>query len=68
MKKRLTPLKSIRKYCVRSCMSGSPKEVRFCPSCDCTLYSYRFGRYPAGSRKKRVFTEEQKQQLIKQLN
>lgn len=44
--KKLTPLKSIRRKCV-DCMAGSAKEVRLCPSEDCPLYLYRFGRNPS---------------------
>lgn len=46
MKKRLTPLKSIRAKCI-DCMNGSTKEVRLCPSSDrCALWPYRFGKRP----------------------
>lgn len=43
--KRISPLKSIRKYCLM-CSNGSPTEVRLCPSVDCDLYIYRLGRNP----------------------
>ena len=40
-----TPLKSIRKRCL-DCTAWQTKEVRLCPSVDCSLYPYRFGRRP----------------------
>ena len=40
-----TPLKSIRNKCL-DCTARQPKEVRLCPSVDCSLYPYRFGRRP----------------------
>ena len=43
-----TPLKSIRKKCL-DCTAWQPKEVRLCPSVDCSLYPYRFGRRPTKS-------------------
>lgn len=63
----LTPLKAIRKNCL-DCMCGSSLEVKLCPSSDCPLYHYRFGKYPAGTRKKVVLTEERKRTLLGQLN
>ncbi|MCK5475438.1 MAG: hypothetical protein KAI71_02560 [Candidatus Pacebacteria bacterium] len=44
IKKKLTPLKSIRKYCVNSCMNNQQKEVRLCSSTDCPLFPFRFGK------------------------
>ena len=44
--RRLTPLRTIRKYCVAHCCLGQPSEVRLCPSKDCWLYPYRFGHKP----------------------
>ena len=64
---KITPLKAIRKNCI-DCMGGSLKEVKLCPSDDCPLYGYRFGKYPEGTRKKVKISEERKQQLINQLN
>jgi hypothetical protein len=46
-------------------MSGSKKEVRFCPSEDCPLHEYRLGRYREGAYKKRVLSEEDKKELVK---
>ena len=43
MKKNLTPLQSIRKYCLW-CMNDQPLEVRLCPSDDCPLFPFRFGK------------------------
>lgn len=39
----LSPLKSIRKYCLGCCLD-SPQEVKLCPSKDCPLYPFRFGK------------------------
>ena len=43
-----TPLKSIRKRCLKCC-AGSTKEVKICHLEQCTLWDYRFGRRPAKS-------------------
>jgi hypothetical protein len=48
VKRRLTPLKSIRSKCL-DCMCGQPKEVRKCTSTDCPLFEYRFGKNPSRS-------------------
>jgi hypothetical protein len=44
--KKLTPLKAIRKKCL-DCVCGSANEVKLCPSDDCPLFTYRFGKNPA---------------------
>jgi len=44
---RLTPLKAIRKKCLKWCSNNSYKEVECCPIKDCPLYPYRFGKNPA---------------------
>jgi hypothetical protein len=52
-KKRRTPTKAIRAYCIE-CSNGSQKEVRECVMPDCPLYDYRMGKnpnYKKGSRK-----------------
>ena len=43
----LPPLKAIRAKCL-DCMCGQYKEVTLCPSEQCPLYAYRFGRRPKG--------------------
>lgn len=45
MKKYITPIKSIRKFCVE-CSGGSPLEVKKCVIHDCHLYPYRMGKNP----------------------
>jgi len=45
--KRLTPMRSIRAYCVQDCCNWSAQEVRLCPRQSCELYSRRFGKRPA---------------------
>jgi len=44
-KRGLSRLKAIRKYCLW-CVNGLPEEVRLCPTKDCVLYKYRFGKNP----------------------
>lgn len=46
MKKKLTPLKAVRKNCL-DCNAGSAYEVRICEENDCPLWIYRFGKNPA---------------------
>ena len=44
--KKLTPIKSIRKFCL-SCLGGSFQEVKECSAEEtCSLYPYRLGRRP----------------------
>lgn len=42
---RLSPVKSIRLYCL-NCRK-QPKNVRRCPNQICALYEYRLGKNPA---------------------
>lgn len=46
----MTPIQSIRKYCIECC--GSPHEVRLCPCTDCFLYPFRLGKNPNFSKAK----------------
>ena len=39
----MTPLKSIRKYCL-GCCNGSSLEVKLCTIPDCALFPYRLGK------------------------
>ena len=48
MKTKLSPLKSIRKYCVDNCMVSQEHEVRVCPTEACPLYGLRFGKNTNG--------------------
>lgn len=43
--RKMTPLRAIRLKCI-DCMCGSMNEVALCPSEDCTLYPFRFGKNP----------------------
>lgn len=43
--KALTPIKSIRAYCIE-CSGGMAKEVRLRPIEECPLYPYRMGKRP----------------------
>ena len=45
----LTPVQAIRAHCL-DCCCGSPKEVRFCPNIQCTLYPFRLGKNPNRNR------------------
>lgn len=40
-----SPLKSIRLKCL-DCTCNQPLEVKLCPSSDCPLWAYRFGKRP----------------------
>ena len=40
-----SPLKAARQYCVK-CSSNDVREPKHCPSVNCPLYLYRFGRNP----------------------
>ena len=42
----MTPIKSIRVYCVNHCMCGQVQEVRLCPCVKCELWPYRMGKRP----------------------
>jgi len=59
---KLSPLKSIRKYCLECCCE-SFNEVKLCPKKDCVLYRYRLGK--SGNSKN--LTEEQKEATRKRL-
>lgn len=39
----LSPMRSIRKACL-ICMEGQYGEIKKCPSFECPLYSFRFGK------------------------
>jgi len=54
-----SPLKTIRKHCLEC--NGTANEVKLCTVTRCLLYPYRFGTDPR--RKKREYTEEQKDAL-----
>ena len=69
-KKYSSPLKSIRAKCL-DCMCGSASEVRLCTgdgvqSTFCALSPYRFGKRPAGY-KKRNLTDEQKKKMAERI-
>ena len=54
-----TPIKAMRKNCL-DCCCGSRKEVRLCPSVNCALWPYRFGKRPTKEildTLKRFYTE-----------
>jgi len=36
-------LRSIKKYCLKRCMSDQKKEVKLCPLSKCSLYDFRLG-------------------------
>lgn len=62
--KNTSPLRAIRLNCL-DCMGGSGNEVKLCPSEQCPLYPYRFGKNP--NRTKRILSESQKALLVDQL-
>lgn len=59
-----SPVKAIRAKCL-DCCYDSPSEVRMCPSEDCPLYPFRFGKNPYIA--KRDYTEEEKEAMKERL-
>ena len=57
-----SPLKAIRAKCL-DCCCGIASEVKNCPSKQCPLWEYRFGK----SGRTRQMTEEQKQAAAERL-
>lgn len=43
----ITPIKSIRSYCIDICMVGQKTEVKLCPSIGCDLWLYKNGCRPS---------------------
>lgn len=39
----VSPIKSIRKYCLWCCIDNK-KEIKLCPSFECSLHQYRLGK------------------------
>jgi len=58
MKEKLSPLKTIRKYCL-TCCCESANEVKLCPAKDCALYDYRFGK----TGRTRELSDEKRKEL-----
>jgi len=58
-----TPLKAIRAKCL-DCVCFQREEVRLCPSEDCPLHPFRFGKNPF---RKKTLTDEQKQQYAERM-
>lgn len=56
-----TPLKAIRAKCLDCCV-GSSKEVKLCPSSNCPLHIYRFGKMPKKSAT--LLKENSEKQLL----
>jgi hypothetical protein len=65
MAKHVTPIQSIRKYCL-DCSNDQPKEVRYCNFESCALYPFRLGTNP--NYKKKELTEEEKKKLSDRFN
>lgn len=61
----MTPIKSIRLFCLECC-GGSSNEVKLCPSTTCPLHPFRLGKNP--NVKPREITEEQRQAIAKRLS
>ena len=53
-----SPVKAIPEFCLECC-GGSAKTVRECPSSNCALYAFRFGKNPYINR--REMSEEEKE-------
>lgn len=47
----ISPLKSIRKYCIEICSAGNFKAPRYCEIKTCPLFPYRLGKHPFIRRK-----------------
>lgn len=60
----MNPLKAIRAKCL-DCCGGMPSEVRDCTIESCALHPFRMGKNPF--RKKRVLTDEQRQEMANRL-
>ena len=60
----LTPIKAIRAKCL-DCCCGDRNEVKLCPSENCSLYPYRFGKNP--NIKKRELTDEERSAAAERL-
>ena len=62
-KKKLTPIKAIRKKCL-DCCCYQPKEVRYCQISDCSLHPYRMNMRPETYEKtlatKGIFSKNKK--------
>lgn len=58
------PVKAIRKYCLNCCLENA-NEVKLCPSENCPLHPFRFGKNPY--RAARELTDEQKAQMAERL-
>jgi len=43
----VTPIKSIRAYCIGTCCAGNRRQVTICGAKDCPLFGYRLGKHPA---------------------
>ena len=58
-----SPIKAIREKCLECCC-WQQGEVKMCPSTDCALYPFRFGKNPYTQR---TMTEEQKAAAVERL-
>lgn len=58
-----SPLKAIRIKCL-DCCCGQSNEVKLCPTEDCALWPYRFGKNPY---RKREMTDEQRRAAAERL-
>lgn len=65
-KKPTNPVKAIRAFCIECC-GNSASEVKLCPSVNCALYPFRFGKNPYRTTVKRELTEEQREELRERL-
>lgn len=60
------PLKAIRHKCL-DCMGNSHSQIRDCPSEDCALHPYRFGKNPYRKPRTVALTETQRNSLKERL-
>ena len=50
----MTPIRSIRRYCIGRCMNKSRKRVRECADGECPLNGFRMGVRPETLRKQNL--------------
>ena len=62
--KQTNPVKAILAYCLNCCLENA-NEVAQCAASGCELWEFRMGKNPY--RAKRVYTEEQKADMVKRL-
>ncbi|UCE55766.1 MAG: hypothetical protein JSV31_10030 [Desulfobacterales bacterium] len=60
--KKLTGMSAIREKCLE-CSGWSYNEIENCPCQDCSLWPFRFGRYPKKTVAGSEFSEEKYEEI-----